>query len=429
MKLSDGMVDLRPLRTSPAFRRLWLGTSASALGGQFAVVAVLAQVWDLTGSSVAVGAIGLAQAVPMVVCGLIGGVLADTVDRRRLVLLTTTGQVLAAGLLAAQALAGLASLPVVLALVAVQAACGGLGAPARRTFVVRLLSEHQVGAGLALSNLSFQAAMLVGPSIAGVVTALWGVAGCYLLDALTFVIALYAVLRLPPMSPMQVSPAQVSQVSPTQQAGIGMRPGVRAVREGWRFIAGTRVVSGAFLTDVLATVMAMPIALFPAINEERFGGRPETLGLFLSAIAVGGIVVGAASGTVTRARRPGRVMLVAAGAWGAGLTGFGFAHSLWLTLGCLAVAGAADTVSVISRGSIVQLATPDSHRGRVSAVEHIVGVSGPDVGNFRAGVLAGLTSPSFAAVSGGMICVFGIVAVALRNESLRRFTIARPGAG
>jgi predicted MFS family arabinose efflux permease len=415
VKLIDGLVDLRPLRTSAAYRRLWLGTSASALGGQFAVVAVLAQVWELTGSSFAVGAIGLAQAVPMVVCGLAGGVLADTVDRRRLVLFTTTGQVLAAGLLAGQAFADVVSLPVVLALVALQAACGGLGAPARRTFVVRLLPEHQVGAGLALSNLSFQVAMLVGPSIAGLVTARWGVAGCYLLDALTFVVALYAVLRLPAMAPVP-------------QAGASTRPGVRAVREGWRFVARTRVVSGAFLTDVLATVMAMPIALFPAINEERFDGRPETLGLFLSAIAVGGIVAGAASGTVTRARRPGAVMLVAAGIWGAGLIGFGFAHSLWLTLGCLAVAGAADTVSVISRGAIIQLATPDSHRGRVSAVEHIVGVSGPDVGNFRAGALAGVTSPSFAAVSGGVICVLGIAAVALRNDPLRRFTIARSPA-
>ncbi len=298
----DGLVDIRPLRSSPAFRRLWAGNTLSGLGGQLAVVAVLYQVWELTGSPVAVGAIGLAQAVPMVVFGLVGGSLADAIDRRRLVLLTTTGQLLSAGLLAGQAVAGVGSLWLLLGLVSLQSACGALGAPARRTFVVRLLPPEQVGAGIALTNLSFQAAMLVGPAVAGVVTAQWGVGTCYLLDALTFGAALYGVLRLPSMIPL----------------GEVARPGIRAIWAGWRFIGSHPVLNGALLSDVLATVMAMPIALFPVINEEHFGGSPETLGLFLSAIAVGGIAAGAASGTVTRVRRPGAVMLVAAGVWGLG---------------------------------------------------------------------------------------------------------------
>lgn len=407
MRLLDGLLDTRPLRHSPAFRRLWVGNTLSAVGMQLAVVAVLYQVWELTGSAIAVGAIGLAQAVPMVVFGVVGGSLADAVDRRRLVLLTTIGQVLAAGLLAGRTLAGVGSLWLLLGLVSLQAACGALGAPARRTFAVRLLPADQVGAGIALANLSFQAAMLVGPAVAGVVAARWGVGACYALNALTFVAALYGVARLPSMRPV----------------GEVARFGIRATWQGWRFIAGRPVLGGAFLTDVLATVLAMPIALFPLINEERFGGSPETLGLFLSAIAVGGIAAGAASGVVTRSARPGLVMLGAAGVWGLGLTGFGLAQPLWLVLGCLAIAGAADTISVISRGSIVQLATPDSHRGRVSAVEHIVGISGPDVGNFRAGLVAGATSAAFAAVSGGMLCVLGIAGAALANKSLRRFTI------
>lgn len=408
MSLLVGLVDIRPLRSSPGFRRLWVGSTLSALGGQLAVFAVLYQVWELTGSSVAVGAVGLAQAVPMVAFGLVGGSLADAVDRRRLVLLTTSGQLLSAGVLAGQALIGLGSLGVLLGLVSLQVSCGALGAPARRTFVARLLSRDQVAAGIALTHLSFQAAMLVGPVIAGVVTARWGVSACYLLDALTFGAALYGVAGLRPMRPVEKL----------------TRPGIRTAWAGWRFIVGHPVLSGAFLTDVLATVMAMPIALFPAINEQRFGGRPETLGLFLSAIAVGGITAGAASGVVTRARRPGTVMLAAAAAWGLGVAGFGLAQSLWLVLGCLAAAGAADTISVISRGSIVQLATPDSHRGRVSAVEHIVGVSGPDLGNFRGGLVAGATSASFAVISGGLLCVLGVAGLARGNPSLRRFTTA-----
>jgi MFS family permease len=184
------------------------------------------------------------------------------------------------------------------------------------------------------------------------------------------------------------------------------------------------VLRGAFLTDALATVLAMPIALFPMVVAQRFGGAPQTLGLLFSAIAVGGVVAGALSGAVTRSRRPGSTMLAAATVWGLGIAGFGLAGQLWLVLLCLAVAGAADTVSVISRGTVVQLATPDSHRGRVSAVEHVIGVAGPDLGTFRGGLVAGLTSAAFAAVSGGLLCVLGVALVAARNPALRRFDAA-----
>ncbi|TWF74703.1 putative MFS family arabinose efflux permease [Pseudonocardia hierapolitana] len=402
------LVDARPLRSSPPFRRVWAGTALSTLGGQLAVVAVLHQTWELTASPVAVGAIGLAQAVPMVVFGIVGGALADAVDRRRLVLGTTLGQMVAAGLLAAQAFAGLDSLAVLLGLVALQSACGALGAPARRTFAARLLPADQVGAGLALFNLGFQVSMLVGPAIAGVVAAAWGVGACYAVDTLTFVAALYGVARLPALPP----------------DGTVTRPGLAAVVAGWRFIAGRPALAGAFLTDLIATVLAMPIALFPVLNADRFGGDPQTLGLFLSAIAVGGIVAGLASGPVTRAHRLGLVMLAAAGVWGVALAAFGMAPALWQALGCLAVAGAADTVSVISRGALVQLATPDAYRGRVSAVEDIVGMAGPYLGNFRAGLVAGATTAGFAAISGGLLCVLGVAAVAMATPALRRPGIA-----
>jgi MFS family permease len=402
------LLDARPLRSSPPFRRLWLGSALSTVGGQLAVVAVLQQTWEVTASPVAVGAIGLAQAVPMIVFGLVGGALADAVDRRRLVLVTTLGQMVGAGLLAAQAFAGLGSLTVLLALVALQSAAGALGAPARRTFAARLLPADQVGAGLALFNLGFQVSMLVGPAIAGVVIAGWGVGACYAIDTLTFLAALYGVVRLPPLPP----------------DGAVARPGLSTVVAGWRFIAGRPVLAGAFLSDLIATVLAMPIALFPVVNADRFGGNPQTLGLFLSAIAVGGVVAGLASGVVTRARRPGLVMLAAAGVWGIALAAFGVAPTLWLVLGCLVVAGAADTISVISRGALVQLATPDAYRGRVSAVEDIVGMAGPYLGNFRAGLMAGATTAGVAAISGGLLCALGIAVVAATTPALRRPGIA-----
>jgi predicted MFS family arabinose efflux permease len=401
----DAVVDTRPLRSHPAFRRLWIGTTAAAFGGQVAVVAVLYQVWELTHSTVWVGAVGVATAVPMIVFGLLGGTLADAVDRRRLVLLTGSGTVVTAGLLAAQAGVGAASLPLVLVLVTAQTACGSLGSAARRTFVPRLLPREQVPAGVALNHVGFQIAMLLGPAVAGMVLARWGLTAAYAMDAAAIVVSLYGVSRLPRMRPENAAP----------------RATLRATWDGWRFVLRRPALSGAMAVDLAATVLAMPVALFPVLNEERFGGDPQTLGLFLSAIAVGGIAAGLTSGRVTRAGRPGLVMLCAAAVWGAALAGFGLVDTLYPTLAFLAVAGAADTISVISRGSLVQLATPDAYLGRVSSVENVVGAGGPGIGNARAGLVAGFTSASFAAVSGGLACVVVVAALAAAVPRLRRW--------
>ncbi|WP_153395203.1 MFS transporter [Ornithinicoccus halotolerans] len=399
------LLDVRPLRSSAPFRRLWLGSSLSALGQQVTTVAVLFQVWELTGDPVWTGVLGLVRAVPLIVCGLLGGTWADAVDRRKLVLLTTLGQLVAGAGLALQAVLRVESLVLLLGLVAVMSACGGLGAPAKRTFVPRLLPADLVAAGVALQMLAFQVAMLVGPALAGAVIGWWGLTVCYLLETVTAAVSLWAVWRLPAVP-----------------VARGQGAGWRATVAGVRFVTRRPVLRGLMVTDLVATLTAMPIALFPLVNEERFGGDPQVLGLLLSAIAVGGTAAGLLlSGAVTRARRLGRVQFVAAGVWGLGLTGFGLAGQLWLALATLAVAGAADTLSVTARGAIVQLATPDSHRGRVSAVDHVVGAAGPDVGNARAGFVAGLTSAPVALVSGGLACVVGVVWVALSNRELRRY--------
>lgn len=179
-------------------------------------------------------------------------------------------------------------------------------------------------------------------------------------------------------------------------------------------------LSGAVATDLGATVLAMPVALFPVINAERFHGDPRPLGLLLSALAVGGITISLASGTLSRARRPRAVMLAAAGTWAVALAGFGAVHTLLATLACLTLAGAADTTSVIARGTLVQLATPDAYLGRVSSVENIVGAAGPGLGNARAGAVASLTSPAFAAITGGLACAAVIATLAATNPALRR---------
>ncbi|MEV4091293.1 MFS transporter [Streptosporangium saharense] len=409
MSWRERLVDIRPLRGSRPFRDLWIGSSLASIGQQIAIVAVLLQVWDLTRSPLWTGAIGLATGVPMLVLGLVGGSLADAVDRRSLVRVTTVGQALTAAGLVAQAVTGNRSVVLLLVLVAVQSGCAALGAPARRTFPVRLLPADQVAAGIALQNIAFQASMLAGPALAGVVLARWHYPAAYAIQFLAGLASLVAVVRLPPM------PASHADDKPWRGP----------VRGGWRISLQRPTLWGSFAVDLAATVLAMPVALFPLINELRFAGDPRTLGLFLSAIALGGLGAGLFSGTVTRLRRSGLVQLVAATVWGLALAGFGMAGPIWLALLCLTVAGAADTVSVVTRGALVQLETPDHYRGRVSSVEHVIGIAGPELGNFRGGVLASVVPAPVALLVGGLTASVAVVAIGLANRPLRDYRVPR----
>jgi MFS family permease len=412
MAVRQALLDIAPLRSSPVFRRLWIGRAFSGFGGQMTLVAVMFQVWQMTGSTVWTGAVGLAQAVPLIAFGLFAGSIIDRVDRRVFYLVTCTGQAVCSVVLAVQGFFG--HLPVfgVLLVVAAQSCFGAGGGPAARTFIPRLLPRNQLAAGLALNRIAFQGAMLLGPALGGLVLGWLGVGGCYLIDALTFGLGFYGAFGLPPMRP----------------DGTPSRPGVHGVLDGLAFLVRSPVVRGALLTDLAATVLSMPISLFPLINAERFGNNPRTLGLFLTAIAVGGVVASVFSGAFTGLPRPGLVMLGGSILWGASLALFGVSTSPWVGLAFLAVAGAADTVSVVSRNTIVQLHTPDHLLGRVAAAEQIVGQAGPDVGNMRGGLIAGTTSGMTALVSGGLLCVAAVALVAATTPSLRRFAVNRQAA-
>lgn len=399
------LVDITPLRTSPDFRRLWLGSLLSAIGGQMTVFAVALQTYLLTGSSLAVGAVGLADALPAITLGLLAGSVVDAHDRRVLVLIASSGQLVVSLGFAAQAFAGADQVWVLYALVAVQSVARAVNAPARRTFMPRLLPAAQLPAGAALTMLVMHASMVVGPSMAGLVAATGGLKLCYLIDAASFLGALYGVYRLPPMRP----------------DGATTRPGPRAVLDGLRFLRESKVLTGALISDLNATVLAMPIALFPAINAERFSGSPRTLGLLTTAIAVGGILGSGLSGPVGRLHHQGRGMLVAGAVWGAALAGFGFVDGLAASLALLALAGVADVSSVVLRTTVIQLATPDAYRGRIAATEYVVGAACPELGNFRAGAVASLTSPATSAITGGVACVAGVGVIALLMPAFVRF--------
>lgn len=367
--------------------------------------AVILQTYDLTHSSVAVGAIGLVQAIPSLVIGLVGGSLADAVDRRRLVLATSAFLTVVSAAFAVQAFLALRQVWLLYALAGVQAATASIDGPARRTFTPRLLPAERLPAGVALNQLSFYVSFLGGPVLAGAVTGAGGLRVCYLLDALSFGAALYGVARLPAMPPRR------------GQA----RPGFRAVAEGLRYVRREPVLVAAFLADMDAMVLGMPVALFPALNAERFGGSPQTLGLLSAGLAAGGLLGSALSGPAARISRKFRAMLFTVAIWGAAIACFGFARVLWLALLLLVLAGAADTTSVILRGSIVQAVAPDRFRGRVTAVDYVVGAGVPGLGNFEAGGVASLTSPSISAVSGGLATVAGALLIRLAFPAAARY--------
>jgi MFS family permease len=401
------LADLGPLRESPAFRRLWAGTAVSSVGSALTSFAVILQVYELTGSPFAVGAIGVAQVVPTLVVGLLGGPLADVTDRRRLVLVTSSCLAAVSAAFAAQAFAGLRLVWLLYALVAVQSSVSAVDRPARNTLVPSLLTASQLSAGLALNRLSFQVMLTAGPALAGLIAAAphLGLQACYLIDAISFAAALYGAARLPAMRP-RASAARLDR---------------RAVAEGIGFIRRSQVLAGAFLADLNATVFGLPVALFPAINAERFGGNPGTLGLLTTAIGVGGLVSAAFSGPVRNVSRQGRAMLVTVVGWGAAFAGFAVASSLWLTLSLLAVAGAADTFTVVFRGTIVAAVTPDRLRGRVMAADYVVSAGGSQLGNLEAGALGSLTSPAVSALSGGLVTIAGAVVIGMALPAFTRY--------
>jgi MFS family permease len=369
--------------------------------------AIPLQVYDLTRSPLDVGIIGVVEMVPTLVIGLLGGSLADSMDRRQLVLLTSVSLTFVSGSLAAQAFIGLHLLLVIYALAGLQSALSAISGPARRTLIPSLLEPSQLSAGLALNRLSFQTMLIAGPALAGLIagTPGLGLKVCYLVDALSFGGSIWGVSALPKSSP--------------SSGPLGVSP--RAVAEGVKFIRHNRLIAGAFLADLNATIFGLPIALFPAINAERFAGDPRTLGLFTAAIGVGGLISATLSNPLNHVIHQGRAMLVSVTVWGASFAAFALVPGLWLTLITLAIAGAADTVTVVLRGTMVQASTPDEYRGRVTAAEYVVGVSGGQIGNLEAGALGSLSSPVVSALSGGLVTVLGAIAIGLALPSFRRY--------
>ena len=411
------LTDITPLREHPAYRRLWLGTMLSQTGSAMTTFAISLQVFDLTRSTAAVGGVGVATLLPMLAITVPGGTLADRVDRRRLVLVVAVAQSALSAVLFALAAFGGATLWALYALVALGSAFSAISTPARQTFIPRLVPREQLATAMALNRIIFQVVMIVGPSLAGLVTGWTGLRGCYLADVASFAAALWSVGRLPAMPP---SPAAAGQDGRP-------RTGLALTLEGLAFIRRTPVLCGAFLADLNATFFGLPVSLFPAIDAQRFGGNPRTLGLFMAAIGAGGLVSAVFAGPLRHARRHGLVMLACVAVWGGGFALFAVAPSLWLTLLGLAIAGLADTFTVVMRSTIMQEVTPDEFRGRVNAADFLVGAGGSQLGSLEAGLVGSWTTPAISALSGGLSTVAGAAAIGLLLPAFRRYRA--PGRG
>ncbi|MFE9253648.1 MFS transporter [Streptomyces sp. NPDC006879] len=390
--------DLTPLRTSPDYRRLWLGQTISWIGQAMTALAVSLQVYDITGSSFSVGLVGLFSLVPLIVFGLYGGAVADTIDRRALGLASSTGAALLSITLAAAALADYHRVWLLYAVVALQAACQALNSPARSAMIPRLLPADQLPAANALSSVTTTSGFMFGPMLGGLIVGWWGYQAAYLIDALAFSTALYAMWRLPAMRPER----------------DGDKRGRASVLDGLRFLGSRPNVRMTFFCDLCAMVLAQPRALFPAIAGLWFAGDAKTVGLLVAAPAVGALAGGVFSGWQGRIRRHGLAILLSVAMWGLAIATFGVTRNLWLGLVFLALAGACDTVSMVFRSTMLQVATPDEMRGRLQGVFIVVVAGGPRLGDFLAGSAAELASPAVAITGGGLSCALAVGLLALR---------------
>ena len=404
-------VDIRPLRESRDFRRLWFGTGISAIGSQITIVAVPFQAYELTGSTLVVGLLALAGLGPLLTVPLYAGAVADAVDRRRLLLLSDVALLAVTAGLLANALLGSPRVWVLFVAEALGTAAYAFQRPARNAITPRLVPADQITAAIAVEDVVFNLSRVAGPAFAGLLIAQFGLAGAYAIDMGTFVASLVAIWLLPAVAP----------------TGDVDRPGLRSVLDGLRYVRTKPVLLGIFLVDTNAMIFGMPSALFPAWAED-LGGGAQTVGLLYSAPYAGALAASLLSGWVGHVRRQGLGVILAAGLWGVAIALAGVSNAMWLVLPMLAAAGAADFVSAVLRSTILIAATPDNMRGRLSGIELAQVAGAPMLGNVEAGIVASLTSVRFSVVSGGVACVAGTIVIALALPALLRYDAKRPHA-
>lgn len=384
-------MDFRPLRRHRDYRWLFAAQFVSFLGTMVTYVALPYQMFKLTGSSLAVGLLGIAELLPLLLTAFLGGALADAVDRRRMVLVTELGLGFGSGLLALAAFSGRPPVWTLYAVAALMSALNGLQRPSLDSLMPRLVDRDEIPAAAGLAAFRGSIGMIAGPALGGALIASAGLTSTYLFDLLTYVFSLFAVSR-------------IRAVLPPESAE---KPSLESVLEGFRYTRSRQELIGTYVVDIVAMVFGMPLALFPALSQS-FGG-PKTLGALYAAPACGALVASLLSRWTSRVHRHGLAVMIAATVWGLAIVAFGFSSRFVPAVVFLALAGGADAVSGMFRMTLWNQTIPDSLRGRLASIEMVSYTSGPLLGHVEAGLVAAAFSVRTSVVSGGVLCVVGVL--------------------
>jgi MFS family permease len=390
-------IDLTPLKKYPDFRNLWTAGLISYMGSMITYVAMPFQLKELTGSYLAVGLLGAVEIIPLILFGLYGGVLADSVDRKKMVWATEAAALFLVAILLANSWLWEPKVSVIYIVAGLFAMVSGLQRPSMDSILPRLVSHEDLPAASALLSLRWQLGVIIGPTIGGIIFSTFSVSVGYGLDIATFLVSL-------------VFLAMVKNVPALKEAE---KPSLAALFDGVKYAFSRQDLIGTYVIDLAAMTLAMPLALYPFWADEL--NAPWALGLFYAAITVGSVIVTLTSGWTRTYRFHGRAVILAAMGWGLAIAAAGLSNSLILVLLFLTIAGASDMVSALFRGNIWNQTIPDSLRGRLAGIELLSYSVGPLAGQLRAASMAAATSLSFSVTSGGLLCVavVGILAIFL----------------
>lgn len=398
------LINLTPLKHRD-YRLLYFGQFVSTFGSMMTYVALPYQLYHLTNSSLAVGLIGVAQLVPILLTALVGGAYADAFDKRSVLLTVETLLALSTLGLAINAFVAEPSVALIYIFAALSAGFAGFHGPSKNAMTPRLVPKEEIPFTGPLKSVAATTAQIAGPATAGLLIASFGLKYAFVVDVATFGISFLCVALMRPMPP----------------SGLAVKPSTNSIKEGLAYARSRQELLGTYITDFVAVVFGMPMALFPAVAE-NFGGA-RAVGWLYSAPAIGALVFSLFSGWTARVSRHGRAIIFSALIWGLAIIAFGFAPNLYLAVACLALAGGADMASGVFRNTVWNTTIPDHLRGRLAGIEMISYMSGPLLGNAESGLVASLVSTQFSILSGGVLCVVGVAAVAVFMRKFWKYEI------
>ena len=398
-------IDLTPIKKYRDFKLLFTAGLFSYFGSIITFVALPFQVKELTGSFWAVGLIGVVEIIPLIVFGLYGGVLADYLDRKKMIWFTEFGTLIATSILLINSLQEEPSVILIFVIAAIFAALSGLKRPSQDAILPRLVNHDDLPSASALMSLRWQFGGIVGPSVGGIIIASYGAGAAYLIDCLTFVISLALIWQVKSVPPLD-------KATPPSMAGL---------MEGLNYAYKRKDLLGTYVVDLAAMFLAMPMALFPFWADEI--GAPYALGFFYSSITFGAVLVTLLSGWMRNYPHHGRAVIIGALGWGVAIVAAGSSNSLVLVITCLVIAGAFDQVSALFRGFIWNQSIPDELRGRLAGIEMLSYLLGPLGGQARAGGMAAMSSLRISIVGGGLLCIGFVSLIAASMPKFRSYDV------